>query len=81
MVLCFKIQLQYLCDVYFGTLNIFMPDQPTPKEQLLLSIEKTTYRLILFLKEEPKLLQVVLYLYQALYDTKEIIKKENEEWK
>lgn len=52
----------------------------TAKEQLLRSIEETIHRLILLLWQEPQLLQTALHLYENLYNTRELLKEE-QEWK
>ena len=55
--------------------NIFMSQEPTPKDQLLTSIEETIHRLILLLWQEPQLLQTMLHLYENLYITRELLKE------
>ena len=54
--------------------------EPTPKEQLLTSLEETIHRLILLLWQEPQLLQTVLYVYENLHNTRELLKGKSE-WK
>lgn len=53
----------------------------SPALQLLDDIDRAIHSLMQLLREEPRLLCTALYLYEALHETREILKKDGELWR